>query len=67
MNDMEKFLNFCAVVKINRSYDDELLKFIELIKSVGFLNEYIEYFEKNVVSIKDLMSFPRGLFGTMLN
>ena len=44
---MEQFLTFGAVVKINRSIDDDLLKFIELIKSVGFLKEYIEYFEKN--------------------
>ena len=36
MNDMEKFLNFGAVVKVKRSNDDELWKFIKLIKSVGF-------------------------------
>lgn len=47
MNEMEEFLNFAAVVKIRRGYDDELFKFIELMKSVGFLKEYVEYFEKN--------------------
>lgn len=47
MNEMEDFLNFGAVVKIRRSYDDELYKFIELIKSVGFLKEYIDSFEKD--------------------
>ena len=47
MNEMEEFLNFCAVVKIRRSYDDDLFKFIELMKSVGFLKEYAENFERN--------------------
>lgn len=47
MNEMEEFLNFAAVVKLRRGYDDELYKFIELMKSVGFLKEYAEYFEKN--------------------
>lgn len=47
MNQMEEFLNFAAVVKLRRGYDDELLKFIELMKSVGFLKEYVDFFEKN--------------------
>lgn len=47
MNEMEEFLNFGAVVKLRRSYDDDLFKFIELMKSVGFLKEYAESFEKN--------------------
>ena len=46
MNDMEKFLNFAAVVKIRRFYDDELYNFIKLMKSMGFLNKYINFFEK---------------------
>ena len=46
MNEMEEFLNFAAVVKIRRSYDNDLFKFIELMKSVGFLKKYAEYFEK---------------------
>ena len=37
MNEMEEFLTFGAVVKLRRSYDDDLFKFIELMKSVGFL------------------------------
>lgn len=44
MNEMEEFLNFGAVVKLRRGYDDELFKFIELMKSVGFLKEYVEFF-----------------------
>ena len=47
MNEMEEFLTFGAVVKLRRSYDDDLFKFIELMKSVGFLKEYAEYFEKS--------------------
>lgn len=47
MNQMEEFLNFGAVVKIRREYDDDLYKFIKLMKSVGFLNDYVEFFEKN--------------------
>ena len=46
MNDMEKFLNFSAVVKVKRSNNDDLWNFLELIKSVGFLDEYINYFQK---------------------
>lgn len=62
MNEMEEFLNLCAVVKIRRSYDDELLKFIELMKSVGFLKEYIENFEKNCCSNKTLNEFSENNF-----
>ena len=62
MNQMEKFLNFGAVVKINRSYDDEIFKFIELIKSVGFLNEYIEHFEKNCCFNKEINEFSEDTF-----
>lgn len=62
MNEMEEFLNLCAVVKIRRSYDDELLKFIELIKSVGFLKEYIENFEKNCCFDKTFNEFSENTF-----
>lgn len=62
MNDMENFLNFSAVVKIRRSYDDELYKFIELIKSVGFLKEYIESFEKNCCFDKQFKEFSEDVF-----
>ena len=47
MNEMEEFLTFGAVVKIRKEYDDDLYKFIELMKSIGFLREYSESFEKN--------------------
>lgn len=67
MNDMEKFLNFGAVVKIRRSYDEDLFKFIELMKSVGFLNEYIDYFEKTAVLMTGLMNFRKICFGIMLH
>ena len=49
MNEMEDFLNFGAVVKIRRNYDKDLYKFIELMKSVGFLKEYAEHFEKSLL------------------
>lgn len=62
MNEMEQFLTFGAVVKINRSIDDDLLKFINLIKSVGFLKEYIEYFEKNCCFDKKYNEFSESAF-----
>lgn len=62
MNDMEKFLNFGAVVKIRRNYDDELYKFIKLIKSVGFLKEYIDSFEKNCCTDKEFNEFSEDIF-----
>lgn len=62
MNEMEQFLNFGAVVKINRSYDDELYKFIKLIKSVGFLNEYINHFEKSCCFDKEFNEFSESQF-----
>lgn len=62
MNEMEQFLNFGAVVKINRSIDDDLLKFIELIKSVGFLKEYIEGFEKSCCYDKEFNEFCESTF-----
>lgn len=62
MNDMEKFLNFAAVVKIRQSYDDELYNFIKLIKSIGFLNEYINSFEKNCCYDKEFQEFSDSAF-----
>lgn len=62
MNDMENFLNFSSVVKINYGYDDELFKFIELIKSMGFLNEYIEHFEKYCCFDKEFNEFSEDTF-----
>lgn len=62
MNEMEEFLNFGAVVKINRNIDDDLLKFIDLIKSVGFLKEYIEYFEKSCCYDKEYNEFSESVF-----
>ena len=62
MNDMEKFLNFTAVVKIRRSYDDELLKFVELMKSVGFLKEYSKIFENNCCFDKEFNEFSEDKF-----
>ena len=59
---MEKFLNFGAVVKINRNYDDELYKFIKLIKSIGFLKEYVDYFEKNCCYDKKFEEFSEDVF-----
>lgn len=66
MNEMEEFLNFAAVVKINRSYDDELFKFIELMKSVGFLKEYAEYFEKNCCYDKEFKEFSESTFWNLI-
>lgn len=62
MNEMEEFLNFCAVVKIGRYYDDELFKFIELMKSVGFLKEYAENFEKSCCFDKQFNEFSEDMF-----
>lgn len=62
MNEMENFLNFGAVVKIRRSYDDDLFKFIELMKSVGFLKEYAEYFEKSCCYDKEFNEFSESKF-----
>ena len=61
MNDMEEFLNFCAIVKIRRNYD-ELHKFIELMKGVGFLKDYVESFEKNCCFDKELNNFSEDVF-----
>ena len=63
MNDMEKFLNFSAVVKVERTNKDDLWNFLELIKSVGFLDEYIIYFQKNVAQIVNIMSIQKMNFG----
>ena len=52
MNLMEKFLTMGAVVSINFSLDDEIYKFIKLMKSVGFLKEYAEYFEQKCCTDK---------------
>ena len=62
MNEMEEFLNFCAVVKIRKEYDDDLYKFIELMKSIGFLKEYAEQFEKNCCFDNDLKEFSDSRF-----
>lgn len=62
MNEMEKFLNFAAVVKIRRSYDDELFKFVKLMKSIGFLKEYIEHFEKSCCTDKEFNEFFDSVF-----
>lgn len=44
MNDFELFLNFGAVVKIRRFYEDDLYKFVKLMLNNKFMNEYITYF-----------------------
>lgn len=62
MNGMEEFLNFCAVVKIRRNYDDDLYKFIELMKNVGFLKHYAEHFEKSCCSDKEFNEFSEDVF-----
>ena len=62
MNEMEEFLTFSAVVKLRRSYDDDLFKFIELMKSVGFLKEYAESFEKNCCFDKEFKEFSEDVF-----
>lgn len=62
MNAMEEFLNFCAVVKLRRSYDDDLFKFVELMKSVGFLKEYAEGFEKNCCFDEEFNEFSEDKF-----
>ena len=62
MNEMEEFLTFGAVVKLRRSYDDDLFKFIELMKSVGFLKEYAEYFEKSCCFDKEFNEFSEDVF-----
>lgn len=62
MNEMENFLNFCAVIKLRRGYDDELSKFIELMKSVGFLQEYAEHFEKSCCFDKEFKEFSEDVF-----
>ena len=62
MNDMEKFLNFGAVVKVRRFSDDELYNFIKLMKSMGFLSEYIDSFEKNCCYDKEFQEFSNSAF-----
>lgn len=62
MNEMEEFLNFAAVVKIRTDYDNELFKFIELMKSIGFLKEYAEHFEQNCCFDDDLKEFSDSKF-----
>lgn len=62
MNEMEEFLNFCAVVKIRKEYDNDLYKFIELMKSIGFLKGYAEYFERSCCFNKDDNEFSEDRF-----
>ena len=62
MNEMEEFLTFGAVVKIRKEYDDDLYKFIELMKSNGFLREYAESFEKNCCFDKEFNEFSEDRF-----
>lgn len=62
MNEMEEFLNFGAVVKISQNYDNDLFKFIELMKSVGFLKEYAESFEKNCCTDEKNKEFSEDIF-----
>lgn len=66
MNDMEKFLNFEAVVKLRRMYNNELFKFIELMKSVGFLKQYAEHFEKNCCTDKEFQEFSEDIFWNLV-
>lgn len=66
MNEMEEFLNLGAVVKVRRAYDDELYKFIELMKSVGFLNKYINYFEKGCCYDKRFNEFSDIVFWNLV-
>lgn len=66
MNDMEKFLNFAAVVKIRQFNDDELYNFIKLMKSIGFLNEYINSFEKNCCYDKEFQEFSDSAFWNLV-
>lgn len=61
MNEMEEFLNFGAVVKIRPCYDDEVYKFIKLMRSIGFLNEYVNCFEK-ICSDKERNEFSEDVF-----
>ena len=62
MNYMEEFLNFEAVVKLRNDYDNDLFKFVELMKSIGFLKEYAEYFEKSCCYDKKYNEFSEDLF-----
>lgn len=62
MNEMEEFLTFGAVVKIRKEYDDDLYKFIVLMKSIGFLREYAESFEKNCCFDKEFNEFSEDRF-----
>lgn len=66
MNDMEKFLNFGAVVKVRRFSDDELYNFIKLMKSMGFLSEYIDSFEKNCCYDKEFQEFSNSAFWNLV-
>ncbi len=40
----KNFLTFGAVVKIRKEYDDDLYKFIELMKSIGFFKRICRVF-----------------------
>ena len=62
MNEMEEFLTFGAVVKIRKEYDDDLYKFIGLMKNIGFLKEYAESFEKNCCFDKEFKEFSEDRF-----
>lgn len=62
MNEMEKFLNLGAVIQMRRSCDNDLYKFIELMKSVGFLKEYAESFEKNCCTDEKYKEFSEDIF-----
>lgn len=62
MNEMEEFLNFGAIVKIRKEYDNDLYKFIELMKSVGFLKEYAEQFEQSCCFNTEYNEFSEDKF-----
>lgn len=66
MNDMELFLNFGAVIKINKYYGtapnrSDLNKFIKVMRKIRFLNEYVDYFEKSFWN-KDFNEFDEKKF-----
>lgn len=62
MNKMEEFLNFSAVIKIRRGYDDDLFKFIQLMRETGFLKKYADFFEKYCCFDKEFNEFSEDTF-----
>lgn len=52
MEDFEMFLNLGAVVRIRKFENNDLYKFVKLVRSFGLLNKYLNWFVLNMKIIE---------------